>query len=406
MNYATWPAALLVATVVFSHTVTLRLTFLFVGLGCAIATSVRDRRAIRIVPAIWLPFAGWALWAALSLGWSIEQERSIDEFRNEICYSAAALWVCYVGAQARNAVPLFLMTLGAAALLACALAYYDFSQGPLLHQDSWHGGSGGLSSTVLVLMPCAVLAGWHASIAGWSRRVQWAAWLLVALLIFAAYTTLSRTVWLALAAQLGLIMLMAGRQSRLAGALRTRVMGLSVLVCVVVGAGVAMSWYIHEERFGENPVQDLQRDPRFAMWPEALAKVAEEPLFGYGFGRGLLRGELREQIRMPMAWHSHNLFVDMALQLGLPGLALLLLLLGSTVRQGWHMARSADAGAATCGIALVAIVVGMVMRNLTDVLWVRQSALLYWGLVGVLLAWGGRARRPASFGPVLRKPST
>jgi hypothetical protein len=30
---------------------------------------------------------------------------------------------------------------------------------------------------------------------------------------------------------------------------------------------------------------------------------------------------------------------------------------------------------------------------MTDTLWLRQNALLYWGVVGVLLAWGGTGRK-------------
>jgi hypothetical protein len=33
----------------------------------------------------------------------------------------------------------------------------------------------------------------------------------------------------------------------------------------------------------------------------------------------------------------------------------------------------------------------MVVRNSTDTLLVRQNALLYWGVVGILLGWGGQA---------------
>jgi hypothetical protein len=45
-------------------------------------------------------------------------------------------------------------------------------------------------------------------------------------------------------------------------------------------------------------------------------------------------------------------------------------------------------------MALIAVVVGMVIRNSTDTLLVRQNALLYWGVVGVLLAWGRQALHP------------
>jgi hypothetical protein len=48
--------------------------------------------------------------------------------------------------------------------------------------------------------------------------------------------------------------------------------------------------------------------------------------------------------------------------------------------------------AAACGIAVIGVVAGMLMRNMTDTLWVRHNALLYWAVLGVLFAWGCRTR--------------
>jgi O-antigen ligase len=75
--------------------------------------------------------------------------------------------------------------------------------------------------------------------------------------------------------------------------------------------------------------------------------------------------------------------------------ALLLALLAATLREGWRMARGAAPEAAACGVVLITVVVGMLVRNMTDVLLVRQNALLYWGVVGVLLAWGAGPRAAA-----------
>jgi O-antigen ligase len=80
-----------------------------------------------------------------------------------------------------------------------------------------------------------------------------------------------------------------------------------------------------------------------------------------------------------LVWRAHNLLLDTAPQVGIPGVLLLLLLLGATVREGWRMARSPNDAAAGCGIALICFVAGMLVRNMTDTLWVRQNALFYWG---------------------------
>jgi hypothetical protein len=56
------------------------------------------------------------------------------------------------------------------------------------------------------------------------------------------------------------------------------------------------------------------------------------------------------------------------------------------LREAWRAARVADDWIAAGGMVLVAVAAGMVVRNMTDTLLVRQNALLFWGVVGVLLA--------------------
>jgi O-antigen ligase len=129
------------------------------------------------------------------------------------------------------------------------------------------------------------------------------------------------------------------------------------------------------------------------LWPEVLEHIKARPLTGYGFGRGILRQSLSDDLKRPLQWHAHNLFLDTLLQVGIPGLLLLLLLLGATLREGWRMMRVPDDLSVACGLAVIGVVAGMVVRNMTDTLWVRQNALFYWGVLAVLFALG---RRPAA----------
>src|SRR6185295_6138284 len=120
----------------------------------------------------------------------------------------------------------------------------------------------------------------------------------------------------------------------------------------------------------------------------------QRPLTGYGFGRGLMHDTLRAKFGSLdiNLWHAHNLVLEAALQLGVPGVLLLLLLLGALVRQGWRYAMSDDDLSAAGGMALIGLVAGMVVRNMTDSLFGRQNSLLFWGVAGVLLAIGLRRR--------------
>ena len=136
----------------------------------------------------------------------------------------------------------------------------------------------------------------------------------------------------------------------------------------------------------------MQADVRLKLWPAAIEKIEERPLTGFGFGRGIVRGELLEEFPGPL-WHPHNLILAVAVQTGVLGAALFLLLIGTTAYRGWALARHAQLSTALCGAGLLAIVSGMFIRNMTDTLLVRQNALLYWGVLGLLLAWGAHMRK-------------
>ena len=83
-----------------------------------------------------------------------------------------------------------------------------------------------------------------------------------------------------------------------------------------------------------------------------------------------------------MLMHAHNTFLNRALETGLPGLAAFILLLASVAVAFRRVARSADPGTAAIGAAGIALVAGVVLKNLTDDFFVRQNALLFWSLVG------------------------
>ena len=384
-----WVAALLLAACLFSHTISLRLLLLALGIVLAATVLARDRE-FRSLPAIWIPFALWAAWAALSLTWSIEPERTLKELRNEVFYAGATLWVCFVAAHARGAAQAFLPVVGLAAVAACVINLHAASGGWMRYQLGWHGGPGNHSSALLVLMPCALMAGWYATRVGrqWVGVISAA---VAALFLLSAYATLSRTLWLGFAVELivvgGLVLL----RTRRAVALR---IGM-VTTALLLGAGIVVL-SIQADREAIGVAGQFEQDPRLRLWSEALQQVQERPLIGHGFGRGMLRESLHERFNEPLLWHTHNLFLETAVQLGLPGLFLLLLLLGAIAREAWRFARDAEEWRAACGVVLLAVIAGVLVRNTTDVLLVRQNALLFWGLTGVLLAWGERSKRTVS----------
>ena len=388
-----WVAALLLAASLFSHTVALRLWLLAAGIVLAAIIVVRRRNEIRALPPIWLPFALWALWAGLSIAWSFEPGRSVKEFRNEVFYTGAALWICYVGAQARDAARVLAGVVACAALAACAISIGQFFGGLPRYPASLYSGPGNHSSALIVLMPCALMVAWYATRV---RRQSWAgsaALTLAAVFFASAYTTLNRTIWLAFAVQFVLLSALLMRR----GASRSIRMPI-VLGVAALGACAVMLLSIQVERQAAGNATAIENDARLALWPEVMERVGERPLTGYGFGRGLLRRALQEELGDvdKYLWHAHNLFLEALVQTGVPGLLLLVLLLGATLREAWRLSCDPDDWTAACGVALLAVVAGMLVRNMTDTLLVRQNALLYWGIVGALLGLGGSRWRASS----------
>jgi O-antigen ligase len=378
--------ALFLGTTLFSHTVALRLIVGGLAVFCCMVTLARAPNGVSELPPIWLPFLLWAAWSATSLVWSVEPERSEKELRNEVIYTGIALWTCYVAAQARHAARIMLPVAVGAVMLLCALALYHFRQGFESYATGLHGGPGNLSTALITLLPCGVMAAWYGRRAGSRLAPLWGA-LFIALLLAAAYTTYNRTIWIAFGLQLLLIGGFLAAYHGILAAVRGRQLAAALAIGLVAATAFA-TLHMQEQR---GDTLGITHDQRLMLWPEVVDYIEQRPLTGYGFGRGLLRDSLNEDFKDTLLWHAHNLFLDMALQLGLPGVALFVLLLAATLREGWRFARAPDARAAACGIALLAVLAGMVVRNSTDTLLVRQNALLYWGVVGVLLAWGRQA---------------
>lgn len=387
LDFAAWVAALLLASTLFAHTVALRLVLLAAGLGLVVTAIARDRQSLRLLPPLWIPLALWAGWSIASVAWSLEPARTVRELRNEIGYSVAVFWLCFVAAQARDSARAFLPVLGAAGVLLCANAVYIAAPGA----EGWFGGPGNLSSALLILMPCATAVAWYGRHAAWPAAWRAAPVILLVCSLAAAYSAQSRTFWVALAAQVACAALLLFAQRAKFASRRSA--GALLAAALALGAA-AMTLHVQSEREAIG-AQVIEEDPRLALWKEVAERIDAKPWTGYGFGRGMLRVDLKTEFGKPQLWHAHNLFLDTALQLGMPGVILLLVLLAAAFREGWRLARDPSPRAAACGMALLAVLVGMLVRNMTDVLLVRQNALLFWGALGALLALGAAARQDA-----------
>jgi putative inorganic carbon (HCO3(-)) transporter len=88
--------------------------------------------------------------------------------------------------------------------------------------------------------------------------------------------------------------------------------------------------------------------------------------------------------------HAHNLFLQIAVDLGLPGLVAWLVMAFGILRCAWHVYRAGlrQAGwLASLGAGLIAAQTALTIHGLVDaVTWGTRPAVVVWGIWGLALA--------------------
>jgi O-antigen ligase len=221
-----------------------------------------------------------------------------------------------------------------------------------------------------------------------TRRLQRAlAAALMALLVFAVVLSASRTgmVGVALmAAWGGFDVLMAAGQrwqlpgatwferQRLSGSLSgfMRVLLLAMPVVYALGWVVLALWahqghhaFGGEARLAESDVSGS----RFGIWANTLSLIAQQPWLGVGFGEFNFAWTLTPFPGRPTAFfdHTHNLPLQLAVELGVP---LALLVMGLLVHALWRAWRAGAGVAGTDGVAVRSAFVMVLMMALHSLL--------------------------------------
>jgi putative inorganic carbon (hco3(-)) transporter len=337
--------------------------------------SVRQGRPQLTATPLAVPLLLWGFWIALSLSTSIHRSYSVSEFRSEYL-TFTAVFFLFAAVRRSDAQMLLYLRVLLASLLSMVLyqagvflvggweyfppSLYARAESFLRHYDR-------CASYLSFLVPIAL-----ALALSERGRWRWAAWAGVVGGVALQLITFSRAGWLALLVSFLLLGLTWRRW----------------LLGVLLG-GMVLTALLLPDTFRERALS-LRSGDRVLVWTAGLRMTAEHPWLGIGYGNrnfsrlyphympaGGIDGVLQ---------NAHNIFIEMALETGLPGLVLFLAMLARALIAGLYrrLPQLPEARQALFWGPLAALT-GFLTHSLFAFHFENEGSLLFMILLGMLL---------------------
>jgi len=372
------------------HTVALRLLTLLLA---AMLSFYLVRKQDIPSPPLKVPLALWTGLALFSLIFAINPIYSLGEIKSEIFYGVLAYVIFFSLARGEMEykwwTSILLSSLVVISLTEIMLWYKG--EGTVLPKYIYNGVGPHLT-LLITLFPFVALMLFKTNIRKFPDNLIW---LILPLVLVSAYVTYNRVFWVALiiSAATLFILLWLKEKNR-----RQRIKMLFFLAFLsVVGVSLFYQALVNriakdsDGRTGTIVDKTLYQDQRPRLWDFSLKQIIHSPWVGIGFGVRSFDYAYPEWERSdPTLFHAHNIFLDAGIQMGIPGILVLMLVFFSILREYWRFYESVDSRLQWLGACGLAMVIGVLMKNMTDHFFSRDLSLLFWSLVGMMLGYGKR----------------
>lgn len=336
-----------------------------------------------------------ALWvgvAITSLGWAVDPSYSLGEITNEIgcALMVFVAFLAWTRDETRLRIAGLAVLAGFGVVSGSALLGADLRHGEW-PADAYYGGVGGVSNYLVTVGPVLALT---VTVIGRQHASKWRV-LVGVPFIAVALLSAQRAVWPAFGVQAAVVCVWLWRV-RAVSVSPVRVAVTGTIVLALVGAGVYVSDRYRTGGDPDSPVA-MRKDLRPHIWRKVGKEILAHPLTGAGFGRAVM-GKAHPALppsEREVFWHPHNLLFNYGIGAGVPGMVAVLALFGALAWRFWQLALHGGGLTRLTGLAGVAMVTGVLARNMANDFFVRDGALLFWALAGVLFGYALRQESPS-----------
>lgn len=368
------PPAVFLFFLPFAHSIALRW---FAGLLTVGIAVWQFRREPRMPPLPCKPaIEFWVGSLALSLLWAVNVVDSLSEMKVDVGFSLAMFFAFFCLTQSARELQIWLIALAKGNLVISLLA---------IGYCAWYGewmlgyqnARGEFATCMITALPAILLLTLRGQ--PWSHRNAHVLWILPVMLA-AGLLTLSRMF-------LGALVLMLMTAAVLQAVRHRLNMRQGLIAAAIASALIVIALLAVTEERGVNLGEDL----RPAIWDFTWQRIKEHPWTGTGYGYLIERRDYARAFPDLGIFHPHNILLAYAEQAGVFGALALCAVFIALGREYWRLYRSDQHAVNYIGVAGLAMLIGVLAKNTTDMFFTRECALLFWSLNGALLGYGRRA---------------
>lgn len=379
-------AALYLLVLPIAHTIALRNLAFLVMIGVT-GLAAFQLRTLPVLP-LFKPWVTYGLVATIASVFALDPTTSFGEFKVEVIYCAVVFAIgAFWGQLQKQFTPVivFLAVMNAVTTLSalCILGHPPFFQANELPPFAYAGVDGNWLLIAMMLYVWLAIRLWEAKRWGLVSCIV----ALLALDSWAMGVALNRQNFIALAAGvIGFSAIYLWKHFTI-----RRVLVCGFTVCVIVAlASVQLIKRAGESRAAPQlqaaaVLKSTHTDIRWDLWKFSLEKIAENPIIGGGLGRSVfdkLYPDYRPEIGQ--LWHAHNMIINKGIQMGIPGMIAFLVLWIALGRELFmHYARGGTGH--LLALAGLSGMIAVFVKNQTDDFFVRNVALFFWLVMGLLL---------------------